>query len=83
MLDIQSHFCYTLYEGRNNQVKAVNPLKQYRITALPGLIEFSHPATSTDIILTVGQARQLAMELNRAAASVSDDKDLMREKKNK
>jgi hypothetical protein len=64
-------------------VKAVNPLKQYHITVLSGLIEFSHPATSTDFILTVSQARQLAMELNRAAATVTDDMDLMREKKNK
>jgi hypothetical protein len=64
-------------------MKAVNPLKQYNITVLSGLIEFNHPATSTDIILTVSQARQLAMELNRAAATVIDDKDLLREKKNK
>ena len=64
-------------------MKAVNPLKQYHIKTLSGLIEFSHPATSTDIILTVSQARQLAMELNRAAASINDDKDLMRKKKNK
>jgi hypothetical protein len=64
-------------------VKAVNPLKQYHITVLSGLIEFNHPATSTDIILTASQARQLAMELNRAAATINDDQDLMREKKNK
>ena len=83
MLDIQSYFCYTLYEGRNKPVKAVNPLKQYHITTLADLVEFSHPATATNIILTASQARQLAMELNRAAASINDDKDLMREKKNK
>ncbi len=64
-------------------MRAVKPLKQYHIRTLPGLIEFSHPATSTDILLTVRQARQLAIELNRAAASVFDDKDLMRENKNK
>ena len=64
-------------------MKAVNPLKQYHINTLAGLVEFAHPATATNIILTASQARQLAMELNRAAATVNDDEDLMREKKNK
>tara|TARA_R110002073_G_scaffold136187_1_gene284610 strand:+ start:682 stop:876 length:195 start_codon:yes stop_codon:yes gene_type:complete len=64
-------------------VKAVNPLKQYHINTLAGLVEFAHPATATNIILTASQARQLAMELNRAAATDDDDQDLMREKKNK